>query len=134
MDVRNRELNTVAKVVTSETAGIVAGGQVPAGMKRWVTFMTLDTMQVSGGASQVKLYVASVATNNPTKASLVATSNRKMMIALRATGVDGLRKAPVTVPERPSVKTPLFSIAGGNYLGFYASKTTANVVFQYFDE
>jgi len=134
MDIRNTEIRTVPKVVTSETAGITIGGQVPSGMKRFVTFVTLDTMQVSGGASQVALYLASVATDTPTKASLIATSNRKMLLHLRATGTIGYRKTPLTVPEKPDVNSPLFTIAGGYYLGAYASKTTAMVHVQYYDE
>jgi len=147
---RNIELNTVSKIVTSDTAGIVIGGQVPAGMKRWVTFLSLDTPLVTG-ASSVRLYLASVATNNPTKASLIATSNRKMLLDLRASGLrvaTGLSKTsghsrkndvtpygpPLMVPETPDTSRPLFSIAGGYYLGVYASYTTANVFVQYYDE
>jgi len=107
-------------------------------MKRWVTFLALDTMLVTG-ASSVRLYLASVGVSNPTKASIIATGNRKMLLDLRATGLlrdqnftpDG---PPLMIPDKPDVNKPLFSIAGGHWLGAYASYTTANVGLQFFDE
>jgi len=150
MDVRNTEIKTISKIVTSETAGITIGGQVPSGMKRFVTFLTLDT-PLPTGCSSVRLYLASVATDNPTKASIVATSNRKMLLDLRASGIaiaTALSKTsgttrkndltprgpPLQIPLKPDVNAPLFTIAGGKYLGAYASYTTANVFVQYYDE
>jgi hypothetical protein len=138
IDIRNIDLKTASKVVTSETAAITIGGQVAPNMKRWVTFLGLDSMLVTG-ASSVRLYLASVGVSNPTKASLIATGNRKMLLDLRATGVvrdsnltpDGV---PLLIPDRPDVNKPLFSIAGGKWLGAYASYTTANVTMQFFDE
>jgi len=132
---RNIELNTVSKIVTSDTAGIVIGGQVPAGMKRWVTFLMFDTAAVNR-VSDVGLYFASVSTANPTRASIVATSNRKLFVGLEGTQLSQSNKPrPVMVPsDGPNPDVPVFSIAGGNYLGVYASKTTANVFVQYYDE
>ena len=144
-DIRNIELNTVSKVVTSETSGINIGGQVPSGMKRWVTFLTLDTMAITG-CSSVRLYLASVGVSNPTKASIIATGNRKMLLDLRASGIQasaatGKTKQdltphgpPLQIPESPDANKPLFSIAGGKWLGVWASVTTANVFIQYYDE
>ena len=138
MSIRNTETQLLSKSVKEETAGLNLGGQVPAGMKRWVTFLSLDTMLVTG-ASSVRLYMASVAVSNPTKASLIATGNRKMLLDLRCTGLvtaqdltpDG---APLMVPDTPDTENPLFSIAAENWLGVYASYTTANVGMQHFDE
>lgn len=138
MSIRNTETQLLSKSVKEETAGLNLGGQVPAGMKRWVTFLSLDTMFVTG-ASSVRLYLASVAVSNPTKTSLVATGNRKMLLDLRCTGLvtaqdltpDG---APLMIPDTPDTEKPLFSIAAEKWLGVYASYTTANVGMQYFDE
>ena len=138
MSIRNTETQLLSKSVKEETAELTLGGQVPAGMKRWVTFLSLDTMLVTG-ASSVRLYMASVAVSNPTKASLIATGNRKMLLDLRCTGLvtaqdltpDG---APLMAPDTPDTENPLFSIAAENWLGVYASYTTANVGMQHFDE
>jgi len=138
MSIRNTDPKFLSKVVTQETAGINIGGQVSSPMKRWVTFLSLDTMLVTG-ASSVRLYLASVAVSNPTKASLIATGNRKMLLDLRCTALlagqnmtpDG---APLMIPDTPDPGKPLFSIAADKWLGAYASYTTANVNMQYFDE
>ena len=132
--IRNTELKTAEKVITSATSGINIGGKVPAKMKRWVTFLKLDTIQVAGGASQVGVYLASVAVSNPTKASLIATGNRKDLVYLRATGVIGYSKTPLNIPKVPGMETPLFSIAAEKWLGVWATKTTAVLLMQYFDE
>lgn len=138
MTTRNMELKTVSKVVTSETSALNIGGQVPAGMKRWVTFIGLDTMLITG-ASSVKLYLASVSVSIPTKASLIATGNRKMVLNLRATGLNSVRNQtpdgpPLMIPDKPDTNKPLFSIAASKWLGVWASYTSANVTLQYFDE
>ena len=138
MSTRNKETQFTSKQVKQETAGLNIGGQVASGMKRWVTFLSLDTMLVTG-ASSVRLFLASVSVSDPTKASLIATGNRKMLVDLRATGLldtqnltpDG---APLMIPDRPDTAKPLFSIAAGKWLGVYASYTTANIHVQYFDE
>jgi len=134
----NIELKTVSKVVTSAVAGINLGGQVPAGMKRWVTFLALDSVH-QAGAKSIRLYLASVGVSNPSVASIVATSNRKMMLDLRATGlIDHFGFVPggppLMIPDKPDSDKPIFSIAGGNWLGATASKTTALVFMQYYDE
>ncbi len=141
MSVRNEDIKTVSKVVSSNTAaGIVIGGQVPTGTKRWVTFLAVDTLLITG-ASSVKVHFASVGVSNPTRASLIATGNRKWSIDLRATGllrtnshVAPHNAPPLMVPVKINPDTPLFSIASGKWLGVNASNTTANVFVQYFDE
>ncbi len=134
----NIELKTVTKVVTSAAAGINLGGQVPSGMKRWVTFLSLDSIH-QAGAKSIRLYLASVGVSNPSVASIVATGNRKIMLDLRATGViDKLNFVPggppLMIPDKPDSDKPLFSIASGKWLGATASKTTALVFMQYYDE
>ena len=138
MSTRNTELKWVSKQPKQETAGLNIGGQVPDNMKRWVTFLSLDTMFVTG-ASSVRLYLASVGVSDPTKASIIATGNRKMLLDLRATGLLGVQNltpdgAPLMIPDKPDTNKPLFSIAAAKWLGVYASYTTANVHVQYFDE
>jgi len=132
MSIRNTELSTV-EVEISTTSGIV-GGQVPAGMKRWVTFIAIDTKEITGGASQLGVYLASVSVSNPTKASIIATGNRRALMFLRASGTGGYRKLPLVTPKKPKVNNPLFSIAAENWLGVYATNASALLTMQYFDE
>lgn len=133
--IRNRELSTKSKIISSDTSALNLGGRVPVGMKRWVTFLMLDTATKSR-ASDIKLYFASVGVSNPTRASIVATGNRKFMVALEGTKLSRSNKTrPLMVPvSGPDPENPVFSIASGKWLGVYASLTTANVTMQYFDE
>ena len=135
VNIRNTELNTTSKVVTSDSSQVTIGGQVPAGMKRWVTFLTVDTATVNR-ASDIGVYFASVGVSNPTRASIIATSNRKRFIPMEGTQLSRSNKPrPVMMPESgPDPENPLFSIAAGKWLGVYASLTTANVFMQHFDE
>jgi len=109
-------------------------------MQRWVTFLCFDGSAIAG-AKPIKLYLASVGVSNPTRASIIATGNRKWMIDLRATGVKAgtahvvnSRGPPYTMPRRIDTNNPLFSIASGKWLGAYVSNVTATVFAQYFDE
>lgn len=133
MVVRNHELKVDSTVVTSLTAAITLGGQVPAGMKRWVTFLSIDSIGVDE-VSNVCMHFASVGVSNPTLASIVATGNRKIYLPLRGTGISGLNHGALIVPPNPNPNTPLFSIAGGKWLGVAASITTGLVTMGYFDE
>lgn len=133
--IRNREIKTKSKIISSDTAGLNIGSQVPSGMKRWFTFLMFDTATASR-ASDIKLYFASVSVSNPTRASIVATGNRKLVFALEGTMLSRSNKQrPVMLPlSGPDPENPIFSIASGKWLGVYASLTTANVTTQYFDE
>jgi len=134
-NIRNTELKTISKIVTKETAAINLGGQVPDGMKRWVTFLTADTATVNE-ASDVGVYFASVPVSNPTRASIVATSNRKRFVPMEGTMLSRSNKArPLMLPSSgPDPENPLFSIAAGKWFGVFATAATANVFMQYFDE
>ncbi|MDP2217195.1 MAG: hypothetical protein Q8J68_07920 [Methanolobus sp.] len=134
----NIELKTIDKIVTSKVSAINIGGQVPSGMKRWVTFLMLDSIQ-QAGAKSVRLHLASVGVSNPTKTSIVATTHRKMLLDLRASGLKASENItphgpPLMIPDQPDSDKPLFSIASGKWLGAYCSNTTALVFMQYYDE
>jgi len=134
-DLRNTELKTVSKLVSSKVSGITLGGQVPANMKRWVTFLAVDGITTSK-ASALVLHVASVPVAAPTAVSLVATTNRKLFIPLYAILLTrSSKKLPIMEPASgPDPDKPIFSIAESKWLGVYASLTTVNVTVQYFDE
>lgn len=138
MSIRNRELKTESRLIASNVATACIGGQVPASMKRWVTFITLDGAALTG-AKSLRLYLASVGVSNPTVASIVATANRKMVIDLRASGMTGRVNLtpdgpPLMIPDKPDADKPLFSIAGGKWLGATTTNTTALLHVQYYDE
>lgn len=136
--VRSRQLQTVCKNVAVAAASVNLGGLVPAGMKRWVTFLMVAPTRATAVRSCPSgiLYMASVATQYPTAASVKLITHRKRTI--RFTG----RLASCTNCERPycdpkagpEPDSPLFSIAGGKYLGASSSQQTMNVFMQYFDE
>jgi len=137
--VRSKELKTAYKIVTQSLAGLNIGGQVPASMKRWVTFLQVDTVDYKK-LSHVAVYFISAAVSNPTKASCQSTGLRRFLVQLPGTlAATGISKAPSRRPfwfpsGGPDPDAPLFSIAGGKWLGIFASVTTAEVVMQYFDE
>ena len=135
MEPRNVELQTESLACKADAISLNLGGQVPAGMKRWVTFITVDAAQPANVVG-ARVYFASVNVSNPTEASSIAVANRKMLVDLRASkAVDSVRGGcPFQVPRQPNVDKPLFSISGGNWLGILASDVSANVFVQYFDE
>ena len=144
MSERTKNLKSFFLTVGSKTSALNASntcklGIVPAGMTRWVTFLTVDNTAVAV-ASQVRLFIASVGVSRPTRASIVATGNRKYFIDTRGSGVvnrQGLCHdvlPPVLVPRKPDVNAPLFSIAGGKWIGMYVSNTIAGIFIQYYDE
>jgi len=134
MSVRNRELQSASKVVSSDASALNIGGQVPTKMTRWVTFLQIDSPTVALASSN-RLYFAEV-DSSATKASMMSTTIRKLLLAYKATSLsDCSHKLPVMIPEDgPDPDAPLFSIAGGKYLGVYTSMTTAHVFCQYYDE
>lgn len=137
MNTRSLELKTVSKVITSGVANITIGGRVPANMKRWVTFLLMDSITTTR-ASDIGFYLASVGVSNPTIASIVLAANRKLLIPIDATQLVKTRsqkKHPVMLPEPgPDPENPLFSIASGKWLGVFATLTTGHLFAQYFDE
>lgn len=133
MSMRNKEIKLDPKVVTSLTAGITLGGQVPAGMKRWVTFVQIDSINPDE-ATNVAVHLASVGVSNPSIASIVATGNRKAYLPLRGGEMSSVNRDGLFVPQVPNPNTPLFSIAGSKWLGVAASVTTGFVTIGYFDE
>lgn len=134
-EIRSMEIQTVSKIVQQSAASNTIGGQVPANMKRWVTFMMFDSDKTVE-ASSIGVYLASVTTANPTVASVIATANRKLVVMGSALngGQSNSARPFMVPPSGPDPDVPLFSIAGGSYLGVYATLATANVFAQYFDE
>jgi len=146
-DYRNTDIKWVAKVHSSKTSKLNIGGQVPSGMKRWVTFLMIDGAGVKGSnwGQPYKIFFASVGVSNPTAASIYAAANRKFMFdavgsvtkgSLIAVGrhPGGRSLPPIRLPNRIDTNKPLFSIAGGKWLAAFGSGSTFIVHAQYFDE
>ncbi len=135
MNFRNLAFQSVNKVLSSTASGKTLGGQVPAGKRRFITFLMVDGLTAER-TSGLGVYIASVGVSNPTAASIMATGNRKLLITASATQIsrnDVLR--PVVFPiAGPTANAPLFSIAGGKWLAAYSTATTVNLTVGYFDE
>ena len=134
MSVRNKELQSVFKVASSDASALNIGGQVPAGMTRWVTFLQIDSAIVALASSN-RVHFTEVDAS-ATQNSMITTTNRKLMVAYKATSIsDSSHKLPLMIPEDgPDPDAPLFSIAEEKYLGVYCTATTAHIFCQFFDE
>jgi hypothetical protein len=131
MVIRSRDLKSKSQLLKTGGSQVNLGGQVPAGMKRWVTFLLLNE---NAAAKQAGVYLASVGVSNPTRASVVATGNRKLLVYMRTTQTSGARKPPLAIPEVQNADYPLFSIAASKWLGAVATGTSVMATVQYFDE
>jgi len=134
--VRNIDIKTVHKIVSSQGSGLNIGGQVPAGMQRYVTFLMVDT--VTQALNHGRVHFASVGVSNPTYASALGTAYCKMVMAIRATGAS---RAVNCAPNGPPIQLgscdpqkPIFTIAASKWLTVGCSAVSAQVFVQYFDE
>lgn len=121
--VRNTDLKTVRKLIT--TAGASLAGPVPAGMKRWVTFVRIVNQHTGIQKLWVCSTVASLTATTPAAASAAA----KMSFYLQALEREN-------VPERGPTdhKFPLFCIAEDKYFTALPALGNASVFAQYYDE
>ncbi|MBU0846625.1 hypothetical protein KKH23_05495 [Patescibacteria group bacterium] len=136
MSQRNINLKTVVRAIKNNVATLSIGGTVPAGMKRWVTFIMCDSMSAVKRMSTFGLHLASTISAKPTTASVVAATYRKLNVDCFGTSMSrsNLLRPLMFPPSGPDPDLPLFSIAGGKNLGVTASTTTVNLFVQYFDE
>lgn len=116
-DAENTELKTLIKGVTNTVADLELGA-VPAGMKRWVTFIKLTNEL--GAANSLYLCSGTTATD----ASLGIAKDVQAL----ANQYDTL-----AYPDRPNLCTPLFSIAENKYLTAITTGGTMRVFMQYYD-
>jgi hypothetical protein len=120
------------------------GGQVPAGMTRYFTYITFQNRganNLTTKASSARLIIASRTTSGGTvdQASLIVLTNaasqgRKLSIALRTTANSGPIRGPVQIPKIPNNEAPLFSIAGGKYCVAMCSNCSGALFAEFFDE
>ena len=144
MSYRTKNLQTKDKIIQSKTSGYNIGGQVPSGMTRYVTFLYLSPGYEGVGFSAAKVYLASVGVSNPTRASIVATTYRKDVLQVHMSGYSyTTKKGPIMrgggpllyFPDEINPAKPLFTIAGGKWLGVFLSHcSAADIMVQWFDE
>ncbi len=132
-----RDIKTVLRVVTTNTSAHTPGGQVKSGQKRYITFLSVEP--VTRGGQYGAVHLASVGVSNPTLASCVATTNMKWRVQMRATGASErvncmINGPPFRMPNQIDHDKPLFTIAGGKWLGVGTSSVSARVLVQYYDE
>jgi len=143
MSYRNRQIQTKCKVVKSKVSALNIGGQVPSGMTRYITFLYVDNSNAGATGSAGRLYFISAETAAPTMVSLIATASRKFILKIAASAPATNKKIrlmrdggpPFMIPDQIDTDKPLFTIAGGKWLGVWCSKCSAmNVMAQWFDE
>jgi hypothetical protein len=149
-DIRSLNIQSKQKVVSSNTSKLTIGGQVPASMKRWITFLRVDpsVIDAKGGFKTGKVIFISTVTASPPGSFFTVNTHtyRKDVLCIRATCTLGSRistpgfihtpdgEPELQLPARIDPDKPLFSIAGGAYLGVFATGCTAHVFVSYFDE
>jgi len=123
MGVNNYDLKTAHKLVGSAGTVSLGMGAVPAGMKRWITF--LDVQNVHSGRQRV--YLCS------TPADLYATT------LTRASGsafyrCDLFPDRHQTLPKGTrDPDAPIFAIAASNYVTAVTDRGPALLTLQYYD-
>lgn len=123
MGVENHDIETVSKLIGSAAVDLDAG-LVPAGMKRYVTFVRVDN--VHGGKQ--KVYIASAASAAySASAAGRASAAAKLVFSIEADEDDCIP------PGVPDVDHPLFSIAAGKYIGAATDRGGAYLFLQYYD-
>ncbi|MDP2217197.1 MAG: hypothetical protein Q8J68_07930 [Methanolobus sp.] len=123
MGVKNYDLKTVTKVISTVNTGLSLGA-VPTGMKRWVTFVRVDN--VYGGEN--KLFLISNTTETAASTITLASARAKDRITLQA------KEHFANPPQGPaSPDFPLFFIAAAKYLTAKTNRGSVNLFLQYFD-
>ena len=116
--VRDVELKTAVQTTTGTPTDLGIGA-VPAGMRRWVTFIKTTNLAASANA----LFLCS-----GTTATDASSGNRKDKTTL------GSQYDLVAYPDSPDVTKPLFSIGPSRYLALSASASSMETMIQYYDE
>ena len=116
--VRDVELKVAVQTVTATPTDLGIGA-VPAGMRRWITFIKAEN--VAAGANALFLCSGTTATDS-------SAGNRRDKLIL------GSQYDLVAYPDSPDVEKPLFSIGPSRYLAIMASASSMETQIQYYDE
>lgn len=120
---KNYDIKTMSKVITS-TVATLGLGAVPTGMKRYVTFLSMNNTTLR----QNILYICSAAGSQTTTTPTLASAAAKYSRQLEVTETDQLPRGS------PDPEHPLFSIAAGAYANALTSQGTCRVFMQYYDQ
>lgn len=116
--VENYDLKTYSGRVTAARADLGIGA-VPAGMKRYITYLKLNNIN---NAATVELDESDVLDG------ATGTNTRKDLQRL-ASG------ATIMYPDTPNAETPILSIAAGKFITMFdGSGADTEVTAQYYDE
>ncbi len=134
MSYRNKNIQTKSKLCLVNIATQV-GSQVPTGMTRYVTFVSVDAGNTASNPNAVAVIFASAGVSNQSINGVRASAGRKLRVPVHVVALTGIQYGhlPITVPRRPSLE-PLFTIASGKWLFVGASATSAHILVQYFEE
>jgi len=124
MGVKNYDIKTAHKVVGSAGTVTLDIGRVPAGMKRWITF--LDVQNVHTGRQRV--YLCSTPTD-------VYTTTLTRASAAAVYRCDLAPDEHQLLPKGPrDPENPVFAIAASNYVTAITDRGNALLTLQYYDK
>lgn len=119
---KNYDLKTMSKVITTAVATLGLGA-VPTGMKRYVTFVSMNNT----AGQQNTLYLCSAANSANTSTVTLASAAQKFSRQLETGETDQIPRGT------PDAENPLFSIAAGAYANARTNKGACKVFMQYYD-
>lgn len=123
------DIKTANVVIGTATANTTFGiGAVPEGKTRFVTFVKAVNRFIGAGTTNNLYLISYTASQVASLAS--AITNKKLTQDFFATA----SVAPVMIPEKPDLESPLFTVAGGNHLAGRTSRGNVDVFVQYYDE
>lgn len=123
-EVKNYDIKTISKVISTVNTGLSLGA-VPAGMKRWVTFVRADN--VYGGEN--KLFLVSTTAETAASTVTLASAGAKDRVTLQS------KEHFANPPKGPAdPEFPLFSIAESKYLTAKTNRGSVNLFMQYYED
>lgn len=121
--IKNYDMKTISKVISTVNTALSLGA-VPAGMKRWITFLRADN--VYGGEN--KLFLISTTAETAASTVALASAGSKDRITLQSKEHFANPPYGPTDPEMP-----IFSIAESKYLAAKTNRGAVNLFLQYYD-
>uniref|UniRef100_A0A6M3LWJ6 Uncharacterized protein n=1 Tax=viral metagenome TaxID=1070528 RepID=A0A6M3LWJ6_9ZZZZ len=135
---KNYNIQTVRKVIAAGTVAATRtaiAATVAAGMKRYVTFVRLES---NGGATNLgsRVYLVSTTAAGSAVTTAAAQAGLKMMLDLMS---NIAQPKVVQLPLRIDTENPLFSIAAGRNLsvmksGLAMASNPCSLFVQYYDQ
>lgn len=124
------DLKSKSVVIGTAAANTSFGiGRVPAGKKRFITFVSAVNMHIGAGSTNT-LYLASHTASQLT-ALTSATARKKIAVPFRVSTVDQVRQVP---EGQIDLQNPLFSVAASNFLSARTTNGDVDVFVQYYDD